>query len=113
MLLVICQTQLMIQQLQRQWCQNRSIIDFKKDLEEGESNLTLKLDYAFDMNYDYDYTINGIPIAYSNIVIEGNKPTLNMNGLGFLFNVINSNMNISNLNIKNTRATAILLKVPI
>ena len=84
-----------------------TIDDFKNDLLESDCNLSLKRNYEFTVGPDSKYFETGIVINNSDVFIEGNNYTINMNSLGSFFTAYNSNITINNLNIKNTNVNAI------
>ena len=86
-----------------------TISDLRNDLIDSDCNLSLSRNYTYDTRYDEDFLTDGIFINHTDIVIEGNNYTIDMNGFGYLFKVLNSDIKISNLNIRNTNETAILL----
>ena len=84
-----------------------TIDDLKNDLLESDCNLSLKRNYEFTVGSDSKYFETGIVINNSDVFIEGNNHTINMNGLGSLFTAYDSNITINDLNIRNTNTNAI------
>ena len=84
-----------------------TISDFKKDIDDSKGNMSLKRNYAYDNKTDLRYLENGIILKHTQLAIEGNNYTINMNGYGSLFNILNSTVKINNLNVKNTNEVGI------
>ena len=84
-----------------------TISDFKKDIDDSKGNMSLKRNYAYDNKTDLRYLENGIILKNTQLAIEGNNYTINMNGYGSLFNILNSTVKINNLNVKNTNEVGI------
>ncbi|MBO7718832.1 MAG: hypothetical protein J6S29_01620 [Methanosphaera sp.] len=87
-----------------------TLTDFRNEIEYNKGNLSLNRDYELIVGPDSGYVDEGIVLNDSNIFIEGNNHTINLNSLSRLFTANNSNIIINNLNIRNTAAHAIMLE---
>ena len=87
-----------------------TLTDFRNEIEYNKGNLSLNRDYELIVGPDSGYVDKGIVLNDSNIFIEGNNHTINLNSLSRLFTANNSNIIINNLNIRNTAAHAIMLE---
>ena len=87
-----------------------TISDLKTDLDNCKGNFSLKRNYAYDNKKDSEIESDGISINKTDLVIEGNNHTINMKGYGTLFSLEESNVKISNLNIRNTKEYAISIE---
>jgi hypothetical protein len=88
-----------------------TLTDFRNDLVENDCNISLNRDYELIVGPDSGYVDEGIVINNSNVFIEGNNHTINLNSLSRLFTAYNSSIVINNLNIRNTAGRAIQLQI--
>lgn len=84
-----------------------TLYDFRNDLVENDCNISLKRNYELTVGPDSGYVSDGIVLNNSDIFIEGNNYTINLNSLSRLFSAYNSTVVINNLNIRNTKGCAI------
>ena len=87
-----------------------TLTDFRNDLVENDCNISLNRDYELIVGPDSGYVDEGIVINNSDVFIEGNNHTINLNSLSRLFTAYNSSIVINNLNIRNTAGRAIQLQ---
>lgn len=81
--------------------------DFRNDLVASDGNISLSRNYDLTVGPDSKYVTDGIVVNNSDVFIEGNNHTINLNSLSRLFSVYNSSIIINNLNIRNTKDYAI------